>query len=98
MSDSPESPQEGDLLLYQTAWTIRIEGVDPGETFWLNQKWIATRFQWLSTVSGDLAAFDHPGKLSHAATVHKSRRVGPEENRRRLSHHKGRPSKPEGTA
>ena len=76
MSDSPESPQEGELLLYQTAaGTIRIEGVALDQTFWLNQKRIATRFRGLTTASDNLAAIDHPGKLSHEATLREFRRV-----------------------
>ena len=76
MSDSPESPQEGELILYQTAaGTIRIEVVDLGETFWLIQKRITTLFRGLSTVSDNLAAIDHPGKLSHEATLREFRRV-----------------------
>jgi hypothetical protein len=82
MSDSPESPQEGELILYQTAaGTNRIEAVDLGETFWLNQKRIATRLSGLSTVGGNLAALDHPGKLSHETTLRTIRRVRPQRSR-----------------
>ena len=45
MSEIPEQPHEGELILYQTAeGAVRIEVLYESETFWLNQKRIAELF------------------------------------------------------
>jgi len=45
MSDLPDPPNEGELILYQTPeGTVRIEVLYESETFWLNQKRIAELF------------------------------------------------------
>lgn len=83
MSDVPEEPKEGDLILYQTAeGTVRIEVLYESETFWLNQKRIADLFGVeIHTVSYHLKEIYAAGELTQEATLRKIRRVQTEGNR-----------------
>lgn len=83
MSESPEQPREGELILYQTAeGTVRIEVLYESETFWLNQKRIAELFGVeVHTVSYHLKEIYDSGELAPEATLRKIRRVQTEGNR-----------------
>ncbi|MFM7074100.1 MAG: virulence RhuM family protein, partial [Planctomycetota bacterium] len=83
MSEIPEQPHEGELILYQTAeGTVRIEVLYESETFWLSQKRIADLFGVeIHTVSYHLKEIYGSGELSPEATLRKIRRVQIEGNR-----------------
>jgi hypothetical protein len=77
MSEMPEQPNEGELILYQTAaGTVRIEVLYESETFWLNQKRIAELLGVeIHTVSYHLKVIYCSGELTPEATLRKIRRV-----------------------
>jgi hypothetical protein len=83
MSELPEQPQEGELILYQTpGGTVRIEVLYESETFWLSQKRIADLFGVdLRTVSYHLGEIFRSGELMPEPTLRKIRRVQTEGNR-----------------
>lgn len=83
MSEVPEQPQEGELILYQTPeGAVRIEVLYESETFWLNQKRIADLFGVeVHTVSYHLKEIYASGELKQEATLRKIRRVQTEGNR-----------------
>jgi hypothetical protein len=78
-----DKPNEGELILYQTAeGTVRIEVLYETETFWLNQKKIAELFGVeLPTISYHLKEIYASGELSQEATLRKILRVQTEGNR-----------------
>ena len=83
MSDIPDQPHEGELILYQTAeGAVRIEVLYESETFWLNQKRIADLFGVdLRTVSYHLNEIYASGELKAEGTLRKIWRVQTEGNR-----------------
>lgn len=83
MSESPEQPHEGELILYQTAeGAMRIEVLYESETFWLNQKRIGDLFGVdVRTVSYHLNEIYDSGDLSPEGTLRKQWRVQTEGNR-----------------
>jgi hypothetical protein len=82
MSEAAQ-PGEGELILYRTpAGTVRVEVLYETETFWLNQKQIASLFGVeLPTISYHLKEIYDSGELSHPSTVRRIRRVQREGNR-----------------
>ncbi len=82
MQDS-DKPNEGELILYQTAeGTVRIEVLYESETFWLNQKKIADLFAVeIPTISYHLKEIYASGELSQEATLRKILRVQTEGKR-----------------
>lgn len=83
MSGTPDQPNEGELILYQTPeGTVRIEVLYESETFWLNQKRIADLFGVdVRTVSYHLKEIYETGELSPDRTLRKIWRVQTEGNR-----------------
>jgi hypothetical protein len=78
-----DKPNEGELILYQTAeGTVRIEVLYESETFWLNQKKIAELFGVdLRTISYHLREIYASGELMPEATLRKNWRVQTEGKR-----------------
>jgi hypothetical protein len=83
MSDEPQQPHEGELILYQTPeGTVRVEVLYESETFWLNQKRIAELFGVdVRTVSYHLKEIYDSGELLAEGTLRKIWRVQTEGNR-----------------
>lgn len=79
----PDKPQEGELILYQTAeGTVRVEVLYEAETFWLNQKRIAELFGVdLRTISYHLKEIYASGELAPERTLRKIWRVQTEGDR-----------------
>ncbi len=79
----PDSPGEGELILYQTPeGLVRVEVLYESETFWLNQKKIAELFGVdLRTISYHLNAIYASGELSQERTLQKVWRVQTEGGR-----------------
>lgn len=79
----PDKPQEGELILYQTAeGTVRVEVLYEAETFWLNQKRIAELFGVdLRTISYHLKEIYASGELTPERTLRKIWRVQTEGER-----------------
>ncbi|MBX3360113.1 MAG: virulence RhuM family protein [Phycisphaeraceae bacterium] len=79
----PDKPQEGELILYQTAeGTVRVEVLYEAETFWLNQKRIAELFGVdLRTISYHLKEIYASGELVPERTLRKIWRVQTEGER-----------------
>ena len=79
----PETPREGELILYRTSeGTVRVEVLYEAETFWLSQKKIAELFGVdLRTVSYHLGEIYASGELQPEATLRKIWRVQTEGSR-----------------
>lgn len=79
----PDKPQEGELILYQTAeGTVRVEVLYEAETFWLNQKRIAELFGVdLRTISYHLKEIYASGELAPERTLRRIWRVQTEGER-----------------
>jgi hypothetical protein len=82
MTDSG-TPQEGELILYQTAeGTVRVEVLYEADTFWLNQKRIAELFGVdVRTISYHLKEIYASGELTPDGTLRKIWRVQAEGGR-----------------
>lgn len=83
MTGDSDTPNEGELILYQTpAGTVRIEVLYESDTFWLDQRKIAELFGVdLRTISYHLGEIYESGELTQDRTLRKNWRVQTEGTR-----------------